>query len=143
MKSRIDHRSPLSLLVSASCLLLVAGCDGPARVKVSGRVSRTDGAPVASARVLFRSQETGSSANGITNAEGHYELGGLKKGDGVPPGRYQVAINESRGGWDNPKPRTINAVYESPTTSGLECVVEASARSQVYDLELKPPSKTK
>ncbi len=120
--------------------VVAAGCGGPVRIKVGGRVTRVDGTPVSGAKVLFRSSETGASADGITDDDGNYEVGGVERGDGVPPGKYQVAVSEKRGGWDNPKARTIHPVYESPSTSGLECEVTTSSSSMNYDMELELPN---
>ena len=130
-------------LLAATAAVIAAGCGGPHRIKVGGRVTRVDGAPVSGAKVLFRSAESGASADGITDADGNYQLGGVERGDGVLPGKYQVAVSEKRGGWDNPKERTIHAVYESPSTSGLECEVPDSSRSMTYDLQLELPTPSK
>lgn len=88
--------------------------------------------------MLFRSPESGKSASGITDSDGNYALGVAKKGDGIPPGTYGVAISEDRGSWDSPKPRTIHGKYESPKTSGLTATIEPDG-SSTYDLELEVP----
>lgn len=129
-----------SVALSAVIVAVVAaGCGGPTRIKVGGRVTRVDGTPVSGAKVLFRSAESGTSADGITDADGNYQVGGVERGDGVPPGKYQVAVSEKRGGWDNPKDRTIHAVYESPSTSGFECEVTTASRTMTYDMKLELP----
>lgn len=132
MRTRVLH--PLSFL-----LLLAVGCGSSDRVHVSGRVTRTDGTPVNGAKVLLRSQETGKSARGVTDSEGRYELGVETKGDGIAPGEYGVAVAEDRGSWDSPKPRTVHARYESPSTSELTLTVEPSG-SITFDLTLDPPA---
>jgi len=119
-------------------LIAFIGCNGGNRANVSGRVVRSDGTPVTGARVLFRSPETGKSASGITDSDGKYTLGVEKKGDGIPPGTYGVAVSEDRGSWDNPKPRTIHGKYESPKTSELIATIEGGG-SSTYDLELDFP----
>ncbi|QDU89778.1 hypothetical protein Pla175_31730 [Pirellulimonas nuda] len=118
----------------------VAGCGGSGRVEVSGKAQRTDGAPVVGARVILRSAATGASANGVTDKEGKFSLGGMRKGDGIPPGEYGVAVSEDLGSWDSPRARSIHAKYASPNTSELTLVVRSA---MTYDLELEPPADTK
>lgn len=119
-----------------AALLVLAGCGDAGLSKVSGTVLRHDGSPLAGARVVFRAAETGTSANGMTDSNGNYVLGSMTQGDGISPGEYQVYILEDRGGWDSPKPRTINPIYENAKTSGLTCVVEAG-KPTTFDIELK------
>lgn len=117
---------------------MAVGCGGQGRTTVTGRVTRTDGSPVVGARVVARCPDKGISARGRTDANGEYELGGLKQGDGVEPGEYVVIVSEDRGSWDNPRPRTVSAKYEVASASGLTLTVEPG-KSITYDLVLEQP----
>jgi len=118
----------------AAAVTALAGCSGSDRGGVVGTVTRSDGAPLVGARVTARSDVTGKWATGITDDAGRFELGAAEAGDGIPPGEYYVKINEDRGSWDNPRPRTIAAKYEDPKQSGLKVAVEAGKQAS---LELK------
>jgi hypothetical protein len=106
-------------------LAVFTGCGGADKAAVSGTLLHQDGTPVIGARVLARSNETGKSAYGQTNASGYYELGGSEPGDGIPPGEYYVTIVEDLGDEDNRRPPTISNKYRNPATSGLSLTVMA------------------
>jgi hypothetical protein len=115
-------------------IVVSAGC-GSDKVTVSGRATRSDGSPLARARVTYRSNDTGKWASGVTDSDGHYELGTATKGDGILPGEYYVIVVEDRGNFDSPRPRTIAAKYEIPQQSGLSCTIK-SGQSTTYDMVL-------
>ncbi|MGH7138975.1 MAG: carboxypeptidase-like regulatory domain-containing protein [Pirellulales bacterium] len=80
--------------------LSLSGCQKGSSLKtvaVSGRVT-LDGQPIEGATVSFLSKagiETGHTASGITNAEGHYELQTYEATNlvkGAVPGEYNVII---------------------------------------------------
>lgn len=127
----------LSVLIASGA----SGCGDPDRAQVRGRVVRTDGTPVVGARVIFRSPETGKSANGLTDEDGAYSLGVMRKGDGIPSGEYVVTVVEDLGNWENPKPPTIHPNYRHPDRSQLTATLEPGT-SLTYDLELKKPPGT-
>ncbi len=132
-----------SLLRAVLCVLLlcgVAGCNPSGRVSVSGRAVRTDGKPVVGARVIVRSPSTGDYGSGLTDAEGRFDLGGTRKGDGLPPGDYGVAVSEDLGSWESPRSRSIHAKYASPKTSDLTLEVR---QAMTWDLTLDPPTEIK
>jgi Carboxypeptidase regulatory-like domain len=116
-------------------LLLTIGCGKTTVAKVSGTVSRKDGSHLVGARVIARSDETGKSANGLTNAQGEYELGTLEVGDGVAPGDYYVIVLEERGDEINPRPATIAAKYSKAATSGFKFSVQAGEK-KTFDMTL-------
>lgn len=87
---------------------------------------------------MARSNETGKSAYGQTNASGYFELGGEQQGDGIPPGEYNVTIVEDLGDEDNRRPRTISSKYRNPATSGLSLTVTAGEKA-VLDAKLDGP----
>jgi hypothetical protein len=105
--------------------------------KVAGTVLRQDGTPLVGARVIARSEETGKSANGQTDADGHFELGKEIAGEGIAPGNYYVIVLEERGDEINPRPATIAAKYSKPATSGLKFGVQAGEK-KTFDMKLDP-----
>jgi hypothetical protein len=123
-------------LAWGAAVTALAGCSGSDRGGVVGTVTLSDGAPLVGARVTARSDLTGKWATGITDDTGRFELGTVESGDGIPPGEYYVKINEDRGSWDNPRPRTIAAKYEDPKQSGLKVAVEAGQQA-VLDVKLE------
>jgi hypothetical protein len=107
---------------------MLTGCGGSDRAMVSGTLLYQDGAPLVGARVIARSNETGKSAYGQTNASGYYELGGSTQGDGIPPGEYYVVVTEDLGDENNRRPPTIHNKYRNPATSGLSLNVKAGEK---------------
>jgi len=131
-------RSMPTLLVVGAVLLTVAGC-GADKASVGGTVTRRDGSPVVNARVVARDWETRKAAGAITDEQGHFELGTIDRGDGIPPGNYTVMVVEDRGSDEAPRPRTIAAKYEIPKKSGLSLDIKAG-ESRQFDLVLDPPT---
>lgn len=118
--------------------LILAGCSNSDRASVQGKLMRHDGSPLVGARIIATSPDIGKSAHAQTDAEGNYNLGGSKKGDGIYPGTYTLVIQESRGDTETRPPATISDRYQIPSTSGLSLVVEAGESKQL-DLKLDPP----
>jgi hypothetical protein len=104
-------------------LLAVCGCGGSETARVTGTLLHKDGTPVAGARVVARSAETGKSVYGTAGADGKFELSGGEESDGIPSGNYDVIILEDRGDPDTRRPATVAAKYRDPATSGLKVSV--------------------
>jgi hypothetical protein len=121
---RLPH-TMLALLVAS------AGC-GSDRAEVTGRVVRSDGQPLKSARVIARS-ESGASAYGATNEDGQFSLSAGDAGEGLDPGQYAVIIVEDRGRTDSMRPPSISAKYADPAQSGLAFAVEPGDE-KVFDV---------
>jgi hypothetical protein len=102
--------------------VVAVGCGGD-RAEVTGHVLRSDGQPVARARVIARS-ESGASAYGITSEKGQFNLNAGDAGEGLDPGQYAVIIVEDRGRTDNMRPASISTKYADPAQSGLAFTVE-------------------
>jgi hypothetical protein len=113
------------------------GCGRSNVATVNGTVLRKDKTPVSGARVIARSEETGKSANGQTDANGLYKLGTEKMGDGIPPGDYYVIVLEDLGDEHTRRPSTVAAKYAKPSTSGLKLSVRAGEKT-VFDMSLDP-----
>jgi len=131
-------------------------CVGCGDISVSGKVTLTDGSPVTKGKVYF---ENGSfSATGDIQKDGSYQMGTTKKGNGIPPGTYKVAImgafvntfnNDDNkpnkagvGGLVTHKPvlfqEMVHKKYTSVSTSGLTVDVQKSMK---HDIVLEPPAK--
>jgi len=74
------------------CVLLSASGCGSGNVKGGGTVSFPDGTPVQSGTVVFANDL--HQFTGTIQANGTFRLGGLRPGDGLPPGTYRVAVIE-------------------------------------------------
>jgi hypothetical protein len=122
-------------------MLLAASLSGCARsdiAKVTGTVTRKDGTPLAKAELVARSNETGKSGNGQTDAQGHYTLTSRDGTGGLPPGDYYVIVAEDLGSISSPRRPTIDGKYANGQTSGLTFSVKAGEKL-VFNIALDPP----
>jgi len=140
----------VQLLGAIVIAVAVAGCgDGrPSMVQVTGIV-KLDGKPLEGAAVAFQPVADPKAAyrrpsNGATGADGKFTLTTYEKDDGVPPGKYKVAIvkrelvgqlpanyNDENPGTAVVRYRWVTPrKYSQPEGSGLEAEVTSS--------ELKP-----
>jgi hypothetical protein len=121
-----------------ACLALGLGGCGPKMYPVKGAVTLDGGAPLAKGLVIFERVEGGPplTARGNVQADGRYELSTERPGDGVPPGRYKVAINplDTSDVPDEMKTLPFDNKYLNLNTSGLECEVKAGVND--YNIKL-------
>jgi hypothetical protein len=116
----------------AVLLGVVAGC-GAGMTPVRGKVTLPDGKPAASSQVVFESAEGDKkiSARGDVSADGSYELSTNKPGDGVPPGKYRVAvIPPPMLDAEGPQVSPFNGKYSKFETSGLEFEVKPGSSNE-------------
>ena len=78
-------------LAFLACLLTL-GC-GSGYSTVTGTVT-LDGAPLASATVMFTSEDNNRVATGFTDASGNFTMTADNK-DGVLPGKYKVSVSKT------------------------------------------------
>jgi hypothetical protein len=125
--------------VSAAMMLTATfvGCGGPALAKVSGTVTRKDGTPLAKADLVARSNETGKSGSGQTDAQGHYTFMSRDGAEGLPAGDYYVIVAEDLGSISNPRKPTIDGKYANGQTSGLTFSVKAREKLE-FNIALDP-----
>jgi hypothetical protein len=116
-----------SFIVLMLCLGLFAGCSS--KVKVSGKVTFTDGEPVNMGKVVFEDNE--HTYFGMIQPDGQYSLGVLRDGDGIPPGKYQAAVTGVM--TDDAKP-LIADKWTRSKTSGLEYDIK---KSMVVDIQVE------
>ena len=82
----------------AACLvagqaILTAGCSNqPPTYPVSGQVTFSDGEPVDSGTIEYRSDELGLNARGKISSDGSYQLTTFRPGDGAVAGDHKVVI---------------------------------------------------
>ena len=126
--------------VAATCLFvfLLAGCgDGRGvRVPVSGVVT-IDGKPLAFGQIMFTPYTEDANnrpGGGSLESDGSYRVSAYTAYDGLPPGRYRVAItgteyiSDTAQRWHSPQK------YSQLDTSGLTAEIEESTDSLNFDL---------
>lgn len=123
--------SRLANLFSAGfAFVVIVGCDSgghPATTAVYG-VLLHHGKPVSDASVNFTPQK-GRSANGVTDAEGHFQLTTFQPGDGALAGEHLVTIT-----YIGNEASPIPARYSDPARSDLR--VEIS-KGEIHELQLE------
>jgi predicted small lipoprotein YifL len=117
----------------AITVFMVAGCgrDGPELFPVQGKVT-LDGKPLADAGVMFLPAETGPSATGTTDSNGHFELMTVNS-IGAIRGTHPVVVAKRKyvpiKPGEEPSPGGVRAEwyspkkYANPSTSGLSAEV--------------------
>src|SRR6266487_323497 len=86
MSSRLAHRLRAVLLAAGWLVAGAAGLLAQNTVNLQGRVTGTDGKPLAAAQITVSNRETGQQRSAVTSAEGNYTIAGL------PPGAYHVSL---------------------------------------------------
>jgi hypothetical protein len=117
---------------------MLAGCDsGPATVPVSGRARFSDGTPVDTGKVEFRSPDGRFIGQGTLDRQGRFTLRGRGGADGLPAGTYQVIIVQMiladilpTAGHDH-GPARVPLEYGDYHTSRLQAVVEATGPNEI------------
>jgi PBP1b-binding outer membrane lipoprotein LpoB len=71
-------------------ILFLTGCS---QIKVEGKVSFSDGTPLSTGKVVF--EDTAHTFTANINKDGTFRMGMLKDGEGIPAGKYNVAIAEA------------------------------------------------
>ena len=107
--------------ISLCMVLLVNGC-GNGGVKGGGTVSFSDGTLLDRGTVVFSNAQ--HQYTGTIQSDGTFNLGGLKPGDGLPPGTYRVAVTDV---YDGETP-ILDVKYESPESSGITFEVVAGKK---------------
>lgn len=144
--TRISRRvlGAFFLLCFASTL---AGCWQPRQVKVTGRVTFSDGTPLTYGQVCF--SDGYYLGRGDLDENGEYELRIFRKNDGIPPGVYQAYItcairlegDDSRTGRFNQGlaklVMLIDRQYTTERTSDWVC--EVDKKHKRFDFTVYPP----
>lgn len=149
-----------TILTLALAAVVFPGCgEGrPDTAPVSGRVL-LNGEPVPDASVTFI-PEGGRSANGVTDAQGQFQLTTFQEGDGAILGEHTVTVTplagdvpeeipddysytdsgqngsgKNNGSGQAGGPSPIPSRYADPATSNLTFTVEAGGKNE-FDVEL-------
>lgn len=129
-----------------------AGCGGQTLCPVYGRIVYTDGASAKELEgytVTFESVDQaatelkpGVSATGVVQADGTFQLGTYKPGDGVVPGRHRVAICAPLSLADGALPPSLIPLkYANFAASGLEVDIKPGPNEVTLTVERNPAGK--
>jgi hypothetical protein len=109
-------------VVGLLIVVALSGCSGgdkPKLAPVTGLVT-LDGQPVEGAAVMFVPTAGGRPAQGLTDAQGHFELMTFKTGDGALLGEHRVSVTKM----------TLSGV--TTTDDGLSGTTDPSAIKQEW-----------
>jgi hypothetical protein len=126
--SRARRVLPVALVLA---LGVTAGC-GKGRYPVRGKVTLEDGTPLTKGLVVFESTEEKPpiTARGDIQADGTYQLGTDKPGNGVPAGKYRALVSprdyENIDGLEGPRrPPSFDPRFADFSSSGLQFEVKS------------------
>ncbi|MDR3233085.1 MAG: hypothetical protein LBT46_05390 [Planctomycetaceae bacterium] len=116
----MQYRLFLLLFLLLICVLLT-GCSQ--NIKVEGQVAFPDGTPLDTGRVVFENDRFYYYGN--LRKDGKFSAGVLKDGQGIPKGKYRVAVENAALYETDEKGREkitplIAAQHTTTKTSGLE-----------------------
>jgi hypothetical protein len=122
------------------CILFVTGCND--NIKVSGKVTFSDGSVLDSGNVVFENEQ--HSFRGKIQKDGTFRLGRFKDGDGIYPGKYQIAITGAfQQELSQDKNHVISGTYfvaekfRSTQTSGIEYDIQKKTTD--ISIVVEPP----
>lgn len=123
-------RARLARTLIAAVTLLAGGCNRTNVTPIDGTLMRSDGTPLAGARLVLRSKQTGKTINGYTNDSGKVRLDVPNEEPRGTPRDYDVMIIEDTGSPDNRRPATIASKYQDGVKSGLKVTVQPDGKNQ-------------
>ena len=142
----MSTRSPVTFLLPALCLLIIAGCGraAPEMVPTRGKVTLDGGEWPKPGALYFSPLKPaegfpGRPGVGQFDTDGTFTVTTRDPGDGLIPGTYRIAVecwevepSDTRPGKSHTAER-----YTSPARSGLELTVEPGTRDTIeleYDI---------
>lgn len=139
----------LQTALACVAMAILGGCGkSESRYPAHGQVAYADGSPLASGMVVFRQVDRpSSSARGLLNSDGTFELHGTPSDRGVPPGEYEAIvvpdIPDALGGmspaeYDRAR-RPIDPKYRNYETSGLRFTVAPSETDNQFRIRVDRP----
>ena len=121
-----------SCVIYLLLLIVLAGCGPKDQVSGGGTVKYNTGEPVPGGTVVFKTAQ--HQYQGEIAADGTFQLGGLKPGDGLPPGTYQVVVL----GLDTNDKPLVAAKYSDADKSGLSFEVKKGEKNHFEVVVAKP-----
>ena len=125
----------MKIYSSAICLFLLfalSGCGPSNHVSGSGTVKYDSGEPVPNGTVVFRTDQ--HQFTGEIASDGTFRLGGLKPGDGLPPGTYKVIVL----GFDTNDKPVVDEKFSDASKSGLSFEVKKGEKNH-FDVVVGKP----
>jgi hypothetical protein len=114
-----NYKQNLWYVLTFFCLLAITGCS--TNVKAAGKVTFSDGSPVEKGKITFENDRV--FYFGKIQKNGSFNIGVVKDGQGIPPGKYRVAVEsydvEGRG-LDEVLIHFVAQKFRNSTTSGIE-----------------------
>jgi hypothetical protein len=117
------------------CLVLLAflsGCGSSNQVAGGGSVKYDSGDPVPGGMVVFKSDQ--QQFSGEIAADGTFQLGGIRAGDGLLPGTYKVAVL----GYDADDKPLVVAKFSDADKSGLKFEVKKGEKNH-FEIQVSKP----
>jgi len=118
-----------------TCLLLLivlSGCGPSNQVPGGGTVKYNSGEAVTCGTVVFKTAQY--QYQGEIAADGTFQLGGIKPGDGLPPGTYKVAVV----GLDASDQPIVAAKFSDADKSGVSFEVKKGEKNHFEVVVGKP-----
>jgi hypothetical protein len=115
---------------------MLSGCGN--NVKVAGRVTFSDGEPLSVGRVVFENDQFQYYGN--LQKDGTFSVGVYNDGEGIPRGKYRVAIKYALATTPDGQPTEQLLIAEkhvNPKTSGLEYDIQK--RTTDIDITVEKP----
>jgi hypothetical protein len=140
---------PHIVVLGIVTLLALPGCSGSKMRPVHGKVHFPDGSPLTQGKVVVNAVEgLHGASSGPLDTDGSFDLSSLKKGDGVPIGKYRVSIvgaaepPRSEAEIALPPRYLIDPRFLDPNKSGLTLEVTPDGENFLdITVEKPPPSR--
>jgi hypothetical protein len=128
----------LAVILLAAVTLATVGCSRGNLIPIDGKVIRNDGTPLADARLVLRSKQSGKTIYGYTNDSGEIRLEVPEEEPRGAVREYDAMIVEHTGDPDKRPPATIASKYQDAAKSGLKVTVQPSGKNQ-FEFKLDAP----
>jgi hypothetical protein len=131
-------------VVAVLALVALPGCGGSKMRPVHGKVRFPDGTALDQGKVVLNAVDgLHGASSGPLGKDGSFEMSSLKKGDGVPIGKYRVSIvgaaEAPKGDTAGPPKYLIDPRYVDPAQSGITFDVVADGENILDITVQKPP----
>lgn len=114
-----NYKQNLWYVLIFVCLLAITGCG--TNVRVSGTVTFSDGSSLKKGKITFENDQV--FYYGKIQKNGSFSLGVVKDGQGIPPGKYRVAVEsydvEGKGS-EEVLIHFVAEKFRNSSTSGIE-----------------------